>query len=96
MPTVQITPSSSELLQNVADTLGKAKKVVMITGAGISTNSGIPVSDEECCSNQQTLTHSRISALNMASTISSRHNLIMQRDRVVLVGMTRPSTTRTT
>lgn len=42
MPTVQITPSSAELLQNVADTLGKAKKVVMITGAGISTNSGIP------------------------------------------------------
>ncbi|KAK6063817.1 hst3 protein [Seiridium cupressi] len=42
MPTVQITPSSTELLQNVADTLNKAKKVVVITGAGISTNSGIP------------------------------------------------------
>jgi hypothetical protein len=46
MPTIQITPSSTELLQNVADTLGKAKKVVMITGAGISTNSGIPVSNK--------------------------------------------------
>ncbi|ETS75957.1 hypothetical protein PFICI_12901 [Pestalotiopsis fici W106-1] len=42
MPTVQITPGSAELLQNVADTLGKSKRVVMITGAGISTNSGIP------------------------------------------------------
>ncbi|KAH8681699.1 hypothetical protein BX600DRAFT_505357 [Xylariales sp. PMI_506] len=42
MPTIQVTPSASELLQNVADTLGKAKKVVVVTGAGISTNSGIP------------------------------------------------------
>ncbi|KAH8196739.1 hypothetical protein TruAng_009094 [Truncatella angustata] len=42
MPTLQITPTSAELLQAVADTLGKAKKVVVVTGAGISTNSGIP------------------------------------------------------
>ncbi|KAI1775807.1 DHS-like NAD/FAD-binding domain-containing protein [Hypoxylon cercidicola] len=42
MPTVQVKPTSSELLQHVADSLGKARKVVIITGAGISTNSGIP------------------------------------------------------
>ncbi|KAI1765447.1 DHS-like NAD/FAD-binding domain-containing protein [Hypoxylon sp. FL1150] len=42
MPTVQVKPSSLELLQHVADSLGKARKVVIITGAGISTNSGIP------------------------------------------------------
>ncbi|KAI5861522.1 DHS-like NAD/FAD-binding domain-containing protein [Durotheca rogersii] len=42
MPTLQVKPASSELLQHVADSLGKAKKVVIITGAGISTNSGIP------------------------------------------------------
>ncbi|KAI1800795.1 DHS-like NAD/FAD-binding domain-containing protein [Daldinia bambusicola] len=42
MTILQVTPTSSELLQNVADSLGKAKRVVIITGAGISTNSGIP------------------------------------------------------
>ncbi|KAH7035760.1 uncharacterized protein B0I36DRAFT_361089 [Microdochium trichocladiopsis] len=42
MPTLQVTPRSSDLLQTVADTLGKSRRVVVITGAGISTNSGIP------------------------------------------------------
>ncbi|KAI2776294.1 DHS-like NAD/FAD-binding domain-containing protein [Daldinia loculata] len=42
MTILQVTPTSSELLQDVANSLGKAKKVVIITGAGISTNSGIP------------------------------------------------------
>lgn len=43
MPTTHIEPSSSELLQKVADALLKSRKVIVITGAGISTNSGIPV-----------------------------------------------------
>jgi NAD-dependent histone deacetylase SIR2 len=43
MPTLQIKPDAPDLLQNVADTLAKARKMVIITGAGISTNSGIPV-----------------------------------------------------
>lgn len=47
MPTVQISPGASELLQDVADRLGKSKKVVVVTGAGISTNSGIPVRNNE-------------------------------------------------
>ncbi|KAI0875931.1 DHS-like NAD/FAD-binding domain-containing protein [Hypoxylon argillaceum] len=42
MPTLQITPDTLDLLQNVADTLAKSRKMVIITGAGISTNSGIP------------------------------------------------------
>ncbi|KAI0442925.1 DHS-like NAD/FAD-binding domain-containing protein [Xylaria telfairii] len=42
MPTVQITADAPHLLQNVADILDKSRKIVMITGAGISTNSGIP------------------------------------------------------
>jgi len=42
MPTVQITPGCFDSLQAVADTLGKSRRVVVITGAGISTNSGIP------------------------------------------------------
>jgi NAD-dependent SIR2 family protein deacetylase len=43
MPTVHVTPGS-DLLQDIANALHKAKKVVVVTGAGISTNSGIPVS----------------------------------------------------
>ncbi|KAI1824079.1 DHS-like NAD/FAD-binding domain-containing protein [Xylaria intraflava] len=42
MPTLQVTPDAPNLLQNVADTLAKSRKIVIITGAGISTNSGIP------------------------------------------------------
>ncbi|EMR67202.1 putative hst3 protein [Eutypa lata UCREL1] len=42
MPTVQVTSTTSELLQDVANALGKARKVVVVTGAGISTNTGIP------------------------------------------------------
>lgn len=43
MPTLRVDPSSDEDLQDVANALLKARKVVVITGAGISTNSGIPV-----------------------------------------------------
>ncbi|KXH44154.1 Hst3 protein [Colletotrichum simmondsii] len=42
MPTTQVTPTEDILLQGIADSLFKARKVVVITGAGISTNSGIP------------------------------------------------------
>ncbi|KAI0427718.1 DHS-like NAD/FAD-binding domain-containing protein [Xylaria sp. FL1042] len=42
MPTLQVTPDALDLLQNVADALAKSRKMVIITGAGISTNSGIP------------------------------------------------------
>ncbi|KAK0390132.1 hypothetical protein NLU13_3705 [Sarocladium strictum] len=42
MPTQHIEPECAELLQDVADSLLKSRKVVVVTGAGISTNSGIP------------------------------------------------------
>ncbi|KAH9889646.1 hypothetical protein F4778DRAFT_385410 [Xylariomycetidae sp. FL2044] len=42
MPMLQVTSSDSVRLQEVADSLGKARKMVIVTGAGISTNSGIP------------------------------------------------------
>ncbi|KAK1981369.1 Hst3 protein [Colletotrichum cereale] len=42
MPTAQVTPAEDVLLQAIAESLFKARKVVVITGAGISTNSGIP------------------------------------------------------
>lgn len=42
MPTIHVQAGSSAQLQEIADSLWKAKKVVIVTGAGISTNSGIP------------------------------------------------------
>ncbi|KAK4227020.1 putative NAD-dependent histone deacetylase [Podospora fimiseda] len=42
MPTTHVEPGSDALLQEIANSLQKARKVVVITGAGISTNSGIP------------------------------------------------------
>ncbi|OAA67091.1 hypothetical protein SPI_01667 [Niveomyces insectorum RCEF 264] len=42
MPTTHVLPDSSDELQGIADCLWKAKKVLVVTGAGISTNSGIP------------------------------------------------------
>ncbi|KAK0621811.1 hypothetical protein B0T17DRAFT_509127 [Bombardia bombarda] len=42
MPTTQVEPGSESLLQDIANSLWKSRKVVVITGAGISTNSGIP------------------------------------------------------
>jgi hypothetical protein len=44
MPTTHVGPESQEALQDIANGLLKARKVVVVTGAGISTNSGIPVS----------------------------------------------------
>ncbi|KAH8803213.1 hypothetical protein F5884DRAFT_499792 [Xylogone sp. PMI_703] len=42
MPTVNVGPESFPELQLIADALAGSKKVVVITGAGISTNCGIP------------------------------------------------------
>ncbi|UKZ91802.1 uncharacterized protein TrAFT101_006771 [Trichoderma asperellum] len=42
MPTQHVEPESHDLLQDVANALLKSRKVVVVTGAGISTNSGIP------------------------------------------------------
>jgi NAD-dependent histone deacetylase SIR2 len=44
MPTIEVLPDAEQVLQQIADALLKSRKVVVITGAGISTNSGIPVS----------------------------------------------------
>ncbi|KAF4467844.1 nad-dependent histone deacetylase hst3 [Fusarium albosuccineum] len=42
MPTTHVRPDSKEDLQDIANGLLKARKVIVVTGAGISTNSGIP------------------------------------------------------
>ena len=40
---LQVREDDNRQLQNIANALAAAKKVVVITGAGISTNCGIPV-----------------------------------------------------
>ncbi|TLS26263.1 hypothetical protein PpBr36_04098, partial [Pyricularia pennisetigena] len=42
MPTIHVTAQGVEHLQSISNSLRKARKVVVVTGAGISTNSGIP------------------------------------------------------
>ncbi|KAF7903769.1 uncharacterized protein EAF01_006818 [Botrytis porri] len=42
MPTINVLPTSAAELQEIADILAKSRKVVVVTGAGISTNVGIP------------------------------------------------------
>ncbi|KAM0494631.1 hypothetical protein ACHAP8_008499 [Fusarium lateritium] len=42
MPTTHVSPKSQEELKDIANGLLKARKVIVVTGAGISTNSGIP------------------------------------------------------
>ncbi|ESU07906.1 hypothetical protein FGSG_12143 [Fusarium graminearum PH-1] len=44
MPTTHVAPESQDELRDIANGLLKARKVIVVTGAGISTNSGIPVS----------------------------------------------------
>lgn len=43
MPIVEVEGHDNRQLQNVANILTASKKVVVVTGAGISTNCGIPV-----------------------------------------------------
>ncbi len=59
MPTTHVSAGSGLELQGIADILAKSRKVVVVTGAGISTNSGIPVCGVEwpndgLCSNMFT------------------------------------------
>ena len=70
MPTLPVRPDDGELLQAIANALVKAKKVVVVTGAGISTNSGIPVSFPPQLELHDPLADQpRISAPSTASTI---------------------------
>lgn len=42
MPILEVAPENNRQLQNIANILAAAKKIVVFTGAGISTNCGIP------------------------------------------------------
>jgi hypothetical protein len=43
MPLQEIDSEGHKLLQDIADRLAKSHKILVITGAGISTSCGIPV-----------------------------------------------------
>ncbi|KAI5850989.1 DHS-like NAD/FAD-binding domain-containing protein [Tricharina praecox] len=42
MPIITVAPDCARQLQLIADAIARSKKVVVVTGAGISTNCGIP------------------------------------------------------
>lgn len=44
MPITQVEAGNNRLQQNIANILASSKKVIVVVGAGISTNCGIPVS----------------------------------------------------
>lgn len=48
MPILEITKGDNRQLQNIANVLAVANRVIVITGAGISTNCGIPVRHLHC------------------------------------------------
>ena len=43
MAILEVSKDDNRQLQNIANSIAAAKKVVVVTGAGISTNCGIPV-----------------------------------------------------
>ena len=43
MAILEVQPSDDRNLQNIANILANARKIIVVTGAGISTNCGIPV-----------------------------------------------------
>ncbi|KAI9872326.1 MAG: hypothetical protein M1830_001773 [Pleopsidium flavum] len=42
MPLINVGPDDRRQLDNIANVLAKSKKIIVVTGAGISTNCGIP------------------------------------------------------
>lgn len=71
MPITQVTKDQNRQLQNIANILAASQKVVIITGAGISTNCGIPVSLAGASGAGHANKH-RISDLRTAYTLLSK------------------------
>ena len=46
MGIVQVQKDDARKLKDIADILASAKRIIVVTGAGISTSCGIPVSSE--------------------------------------------------
>ena len=73
MAILKIAGDDNRQLQNVANILASSKKVVVFTGAGISTNCGIPVGRQTVQSPViRKLTFRRISARRKVSTLLSK------------------------
>lgn len=86
MPLEVVTSEDERGLQDVADMIAASHKVLVITGAGISTSIGIPVrSLEELRHNE--LTGGRISARRMDSTTwcPSKHSLPLHHQTLLLL-----------
>lgn len=49
MPIQEVGKDDASQLNLIADILASSKKVIVVTGAGISTNCGIPVSQACAC-----------------------------------------------
>lgn len=80
MPTTTVTDKDTRVLGEIADSIARSKKAIVVTGAGISTNCGIPVSRRVCLNLENfirdeakygVLTDNRIFVLLMASTTLS-------------------------
>jgi hypothetical protein len=75
MPFRTSTKRSDEVLQQVAQQVTKARRVVLVTGAGISTSCGIPVSSPETNLHDSThVDNNRIFAPRMGSIVSFQAN----------------------
>lgn len=70
MPITEVTKTENRQLQNIANILASSQKVVIVTGAGISTNCGIPVSFPVHL--KVSADSRRISGLSKVSTLSSK------------------------
>ncbi|KAK2002977.1 Hst3 protein [Colletotrichum falcatum] len=79
MPTTQVTPAEDALLQTIAESLLKARKVVVITGAGISTNSGIP--DFRSENGLYSLIQAQFDAANREEILESRCHTSLKTNR---------------
>lgn len=77
MPTTHVQPNSSEDLQQIANSLLKARKVVVVTGAGISTNSGIPVC---CIASHAFVPRFHRSGSLFGATLRDAHSLTLRQD----------------
>lgn len=82
MAILEIKKDDNRQLQNIANTIAAAKKIVVITGAGISTNCGIPVSIARPSMEFVTDLSPRTFDQSKGSTLSYRHRKMLRQRRI--------------